>query len=63
MPFSVRATHQGTFMGIAGTGRHCEFEGVSLFEIDENLLIREERRIYDFTGLLTSLGILRIRPV
>jgi steroid delta-isomerase-like uncharacterized protein len=62
LPFQVRATHQGEFMGIAGTGRRCEFEGVSLVKLDDELRIAEERRIYDFTGLLTQLGVLRIRP-
>ena len=62
MPFSVNATHQGEFMGFAGTGRRCQFEGVSLYEIDEHGLIRDERRVYDFTGLLTQLGVLRVKP-
>jgi steroid delta-isomerase-like uncharacterized protein len=60
--FRVRATHRGEFMGLAGTGRGFEVEGVSLFTLDDDLRIREERRVYDFTGLLTQLGILRIRP-
>ena len=60
--FSVIATHQGDFLGHAATGRRCAFEGVSLFELDADLLIREERRFYDFTGLLTQLGVLRVRP-
>jgi steroid delta-isomerase-like uncharacterized protein len=62
LPFSVTATHQGDFMGLAGTGRRCTFEGVSLFVLDDDALIREERRVYDFTGLLTWLGVLRVRP-
>ena len=62
MPFSVKATHKGEFMGLAGTGKRCEFEGVSLFQLDGDLLIRDERRIYDFTGVLTWLGVLRVRP-
>jgi predicted ester cyclase len=62
MPFSVAATHQGEFMGLAGSGRRCAFEGVSLFVLDDNLLIKEERRVYDFTGLLARLGVLRVRP-
>jgi predicted ester cyclase len=60
--FSVTATHQGDFMGLPGSGRRCAFEGVSLFDLDPELLIREERRVYDFTGLLTQLGVLRVRP-
>ena len=60
--FSVTATHSGDFLGVPGTGRRCAFEGVSLFELDADFLIKEERRVYDFTGLLTRLGILRFRP-
>jgi steroid delta-isomerase-like uncharacterized protein len=60
--FSVTATHQGVFMGHEGTGRRCAFQGVSLFELSPDLLITEERRFYDFTGLLTQLGVLRVRP-
>lgn len=55
--FSVAATHQGEFRGLAGTGRRCTFEGVSLFEFGSDLLIKEERRFYDFTGLLMRLGV------
>jgi steroid delta-isomerase-like uncharacterized protein len=62
VPFSVSATHRGEFMGYAGTGKRCEIEGVSLFEMDDQLHIKEERRVYDFTGLLTQLGVLRVRP-
>lgn len=60
--FSVAATHTGELMGLAGTGKRCAFEGVSLFELGADLLIREERRVYDFTGLLAQLGVLRLRP-
>lgn len=55
--FSVAATHEGKFRGLAGTGRRCTFEGVSLFELGPDLLIKEERRFYDFTGLLMQLGV------
>jgi hypothetical protein len=60
--FSVTATHEREFMGVAGTGRRCAFEGVSLFQLRSDSLIKEERRVYDFTGLLTQLGVLRVRP-
>ena len=58
--FSVVATHQGQFMGMPGSGRKCTFEGVSLFRLDADLLIDEERRVYDFTGLLVRCGVLRV---
>ena len=60
-PFSVIATHVGDFMGIEGSGRKCETQGVRIFEMGDGL-IRQERRIYDFTGLLIQLGILRGKP-
>jgi predicted ester cyclase len=60
--FSVNATHEGEFMALAGTGRRCAFEGVSLFHLGPDRLIAEERRVYDFTGLLTQLRVLRVRP-
>jgi predicted ester cyclase len=59
--FTVGATHRGEFMGVPGTGRRCTLEGVSLFELDADSLIQEERRVYDFTGLLVQLGVLRVR--
>ena len=60
-PFSVVATHNGDFMGLAGTGRKFELTGVLLMRL-ENGMVAEERRIYDFTGFLLKIGILRARP-
>jgi hypothetical protein len=34
---------------------------VSLFQLGPTLIVGE-RRVYDFTGLLTQLGVLRVRP-
>ncbi len=60
-PFTVKATHSGEFMGLAGSGRRFDIEGVRLFEMS-GALIAFERRYYDFTGLLIQLGILRSKP-
>jgi steroid delta-isomerase-like uncharacterized protein len=60
-PFVVRATHTGVFMGLPGSGRKFDIQGVLLFEM-KNGLITLERRYYDFTGLLIQLGILRGKP-
>jgi len=62
MYFSATGTQQSEFMGLAATGRRCAFEGVSLFQLSPDVLIAEERRFYDFTGMLTQLGVLRVRP-
>jgi steroid delta-isomerase-like uncharacterized protein len=57
----VKATQRGEFMGIPGTGRRLEFDGVLIYDLSDGL-IRRERRIYDFTGVLIQLGVLRGKP-
>jgi steroid delta-isomerase-like uncharacterized protein len=61
VPFIAKATHAGRFMGLDGTGRKCEIHGVLLMEMADGL-IAHERRVYDFTGLLIQLGVLRSKP-
>ena len=58
---TVRATHRGEFMGIPGSGRRVEFDCVLIFDMRDGLIERE-RRIYDFTGMLIQLGVLRGKP-
>lgn len=60
-PCRVRATQRGEFMGLPGTGRRMEFECVLIFDFEDGLIVRE-RRIYDFTGVLIQLGVLRGKP-
>lgn len=57
----VRATQHGDFMGIAGSGKRVEFDCVLIYDF-ENGRISRERRIYDFTGMLIQLGVLRSKP-
>ena len=59
--FTIQATHVGEFMGMEGSGRTCEIQGVCIFEMSDGV-IAHERRIYDFTGLLIQLGVLRSKP-
>ena len=59
---TVNATHVNEFFGMPGTNRHIEFRMARLMETDEHGLITHERRIYDFTGLLVQVGILRAKP-
>jgi steroid delta-isomerase-like uncharacterized protein len=58
---TVRATQTGEFMGIAGSGRRVEFTCVLIFDLRDGLVARE-RRVYDFTGMLIQLGVLRGKP-
>ncbi len=59
--FRLTGTHQGEFMGLPPTGKRIEFLFVALQRF-ENDKIARERRIYDFSGLLIKLGVLRVKP-
>ena len=59
---TVNATHVNEFFGMPGTNRHIEFRNARLLEMSEDGFITYERRIYDFTGLLVQLGVLRAKP-
>ena len=60
-PFIAKATHAGEFMGLPGSGRKFEIQGVRIFKMKDGL-IAYERRYYDFTGFLIQLGVLRGKP-
>ena len=59
--FSATATHEGEFMGLAGTHRQARIEGVRLYQMKDGL-IQRERRVYDFSALLIQIGVLRSTP-
>ena len=60
-PFTARATHVGEFLGVPGTGRKFQIVGAMIYRFEDGL-IAEERRIYDFTGLLMQVGVLKGKP-
>lgn len=60
-PFTASATHEGEFMGLAGSGKRFTIQGVRLFRMRDGR-IAHERRYYDFTGLLIQLGVLKGKP-
>jgi steroid delta-isomerase-like uncharacterized protein len=60
-PFEATATHASEFMGLPATGRHFRIEGVRLHTLKDGL-IQDEQRIYDFTGLLIQVGVLKSKP-
>lgn len=60
-PFQATATHSADFMGLPATGRHFRIEGVRLYTMQDGLIL-EEKRIYDFTGLLIQVGVLKSKP-
>ena len=58
----VTGRHIGTFMGLPPSGRAFRFVLVSLLEFQDGQIVHE-RRIYDFTGLLVQVGVLKAKPV
>ena len=59
------ATHTGSdrggFMGLPPTGKPFRVPIVYLFEFRDGYILHE-RRIYDFTGLLVQIGVLKAKP-
>jgi predicted ester cyclase len=54
-------THVGSIMGLEPSGRPFRFALTFVLELDGDLIVRE-RRIYDFTGLLVQIGVLKAKP-
>ena len=59
--FVVTATHVGEFMGLSGSNRRFQIQGMRMFEMQDGLILHEQRH-YDFTGLLIQVGVLRAKP-
>jgi predicted ester cyclase len=58
----VAGTDVGGFMGLAPTGKPFQFPVVSLCTIEDGHIERI-RRVYDFTGFLIQLGVLKAKPL
>jgi len=55
------ATHVNEFFGLPGTHKRFEIRGARYMRFADGL-IAHEQRIYDFTGLLIQIGVLRAKP-
>lgn len=55
-------TDTGGFMGLPPTGKPFRVSMVWLFTVKDSLFVRV-RPIYDFTGLLVQIGLLKAKPV
>ena len=53
--------HTGDFMGLAPTGKPFRFPIAHFYAIRDGHILHE-RRLYDFTGLLVQLGVLKTKP-
>jgi steroid delta-isomerase-like uncharacterized protein len=59
---TMSGTDTGNFMGLPPTGKPFQVPIVFLFTVADGLIVHE-RRIYDFTGLLVQIGVLKAKPV
>lgn len=57
----LSATHAGDFFGMPPTGRHVDVLLASVMRVGGGF-IQAEQRIYDFTGLLVQVGVLKAKP-
>ena len=60
--FRVIGTDSGGFMGMAPTRRKITFRCGFFYTVRDGR-ITHERRVYDFTGLLIQVGLLKAKPV
>ena len=58
---SQRGRHMGDFCGLAGTGRSFVLQGAFLMTFRDGR-ITSTQSLYDFTGLLLQIGILKAKP-
>jgi steroid delta-isomerase-like uncharacterized protein len=59
--WAQRGRHVGDFCGLAGTGRSFVLHGVFLMTLQDGR-ITSMRSLYDFTGLLLQIGVLKTKP-
>ena len=58
---TLAGTDLGGFMGLAPTGKPFRIPVVWLFTFNDRHIVHE-RRIYDFTGMLVQIGVLKAKP-
>jgi steroid delta-isomerase-like uncharacterized protein len=58
---TLEGTHIGDFLGIPPTGKQFRMPAVFFYQLENGKIVRE-RRIYDFTGLLIQIGVLKAKP-
>jgi steroid delta-isomerase-like uncharacterized protein len=58
---TIEGTDDGQFLGLPPTGKSFRVPAVFLYDLKDGQIARE-RRIYDFTGLLMQVGLLKAKP-
>ena len=57
----VRGTDTGGFMGLAPTSKPFRLPMVMVCRMRDGAIVREQR-IYDFSGMLIQIGVLKAKP-
>jgi predicted ester cyclase len=55
-------THMGELLGFEPTGKRFQMAVAIVYRLKDRKIIHE-RRIYDFTGMLVQIGVLKAKPV
>ena len=58
---SVEGTHMQDFLGMPPTGKRFQMSVALIHHLKDRKIVREQR-IYDFTGMLVQIGLLKARP-
>ena len=58
---TVEGTHIGEFLGFEPTGKRFQMSMAVFHRLKDRKIIHE-RRIYDFTGMLLQIGLLKAKP-
>jgi len=58
---SVEGTHMREFLGLEPTGKRFQMSMAVVHRLKDRKIVRE-RRIYDFTGMLVQIGLLKAKP-
>lgn len=58
----VRGTDTGGFMGLPPTNKPFRLPIVFVCTLNDGLVVHEQR-IYDFTGMLMQIGVLKAKPM
>jgi steroid delta-isomerase-like uncharacterized protein len=58
---AVSGTDRGGFMGLPPTGKRFRFAAMASYTLKDGLITRQES-VYDFTGWLVQVGVLKAKP-
>jgi predicted ester cyclase len=58
---SFEGTDLGRLLGMEPTGKSFRLRAALFYEFNGRLIVRE-RRVYDFTGLLVQIGVMKAKP-